>query len=928
RKSFFAADEEQDPEAMEEVTAVKTLGGVVDWIVGTIEQAAGRAAPARAAGDPSRDDAAAAVTAEAAAEPDESSSLALPRIVFAPVDAPLVHPSEPTFDESRVVLVTDDGYGIAGALSARIRDRGGRIALLRAGRTARSVGDGVYESDLSDPESVEAVVSMIREGEGPIGGLIHLRPLRARAASRSDEDVRSGLADWKARLSSEVRSLFLLARSVSVDLQRPGAQPAFVLSTSVMGGAFGIAMPGGEETGPFFAGHGALAGLVKSMALEWPSVRCKAVDFDAGSTPEEITTGLVHELAAADPHVQVGYRRTRRLTLESRSAELAERAAASPHADERSVLLLTGGARGITAEVAIDIAERYRPTLVLVGRSALPDGPESPDTAALESAREIKQVLIAQLRERDEQVTVAKVEALSQRLLKDREIRENLERMRRAGARVHYEQVDVCDEEKMRALVEQIRRDHGRLDGVIHGAGLIEDKLIEDKTPDSFDRVFDTKADSTFILSRVLSPETLRFLVLFSSAAAAFGNRGQSDYAAANEVLNKLAIDLDSRWNGRVVSIGWGPWAKTGMVSTELQRQFAERGIQLIGVAEGCNALDRELRLGRKGEAAVVLAGGAWGTKPSGGATAGGAAEVDEAVGPLPMMNGASHERHGNTVELARRMDAERDLCLLDHRLDGTPVVPMALATELIAEAVQQGWPDLRVSGIRDLRLLNGIVLDGGPKDVRVTARTLSEPPHDRIGVDVDVEVTGLDDGLKHYRATVELSDKLPDPPGFDPVPAASLAPFPMTVSQAYERWLFHGPLFHGIVSVEGIGQNHVLSRLKTSDPESCIAGAGPGRWLIDPVVLDSGLQLIILWCRHHFDMTPLPSRFRHYRRYGSPEPGPVTCHMEASASLKGHSILTSLRFVDAAGRLFGVLEDLETTSSRELNRLAASRNA
>ena len=162
----------------------------------------------------------------------------------------------------------------------------------------------------------------------------------------------------------------------------------------------------------------------------------------------------------------------------------------------------------------------------------------------------------------------------------------------------------------VRSLIEEIYRVHGRLDGVIHGAGVIEDKLIVDKTPDSFDRVVDTKADGVFILSRALRPDSLRFLVLFASAAGRFGNRGQCDYAAGNEVMNKLAEYLNQRWPGRVVAINWGPWLKRGMVSPELQRQFDKRGIQLIPIPTGRRMLARELRYGRKDELEVVVAGG------------------------------------------------------------------------------------------------------------------------------------------------------------------------------------------------------------------------------------------------------------------------------------------------------------------------------
>jgi NAD(P)-dependent dehydrogenase (short-subunit alcohol dehydrogenase family) len=181
-----------------------------------------------------------------------------------------------------------------------------------------------------------------------------------------------------------------------------------------------------------------------------------------------------------------------------------------------------------------------------------------------------------------------------------------------AGSRVQYYQADVRNEQVLAHLVEEVYGTFGRIDGVIHGAGVIEDKLLWEKSAESFDRVFDTKADSAFILSRALRADSLKFLVFFSSISGCFGNRGQADYAAANAILSELAIYLDRRWPGRVVSICWGPWAKVGMVSAEAQHQFLQRGVQIISCEAGRLAFDRELRFGAKGEAEVVLGNGPW----------------------------------------------------------------------------------------------------------------------------------------------------------------------------------------------------------------------------------------------------------------------------------------------------------------------------
>jgi hypothetical protein len=100
----------------------------------------------------------------------------------------------------------------------------------------------------------------------------------------------------------------------------------------------------------------------------------------------------------------------------------------------------------------------------------------------------------------------------------------------------------------------------------------------------------------------------LRFAAFFSSVAGRFGNRGQGDYAAANEALNKLALWLDRRWPCRVVSVIWGPWSGVGMVS-DLEGHFGRRGLGMIPPRLGAPRFADELARGPKGVVEVLVAG-------------------------------------------------------------------------------------------------------------------------------------------------------------------------------------------------------------------------------------------------------------------------------------------------------------------------------
>ena len=690
-----------------------------------------------------------------------------------------------------------------------------------------------------------------------------------------------------------------------------------MLAATAMGGTFGSVS---SDDGPaFFPGHGGVAGLVKTVAREWPAVRAKVIDTDGLASPSDVATKVLREMRAGDVEVEVGYQGSRRLVLQPMLSPLDREEAPALMIDSAWVILVTGGARGITADVARELAERYQPTLLLVGRTPLPPTEEASATQGLDSPRDLKAALMEEMRDAGEAITPAKVETAYNQLLKEREIRDNLSAMRNAGAHVRYYQVDVCDERAFGDLIDAIYHDYGRLDGVIHGAGIIEDKFIEDKTLDSFARVFDTKVRSAWLLSRKLKLDELSFLVFFSSISGRFGNRGQCDYAAANEVLNKLALSLDRQCPGRVVSINWGPW-ESGMVSPELRKQFAQHGVVIVPRSVGRKSLDQELRWGRKGEVEVLLGGieaGRLATPPAPHAT------PSEASGAFPLIStGASLSRLADgSVEMIRTLDPAHDVYLNDHRLDGKPVFPMAMALELMAEAAAAGWPDLHVIEMKELRLLRGLVLDNGSQPLRVLAKPSGSPTRD--GLEIEVSIAGVaPQAPPHYKAIACMGSRLPSAPSLEAFALKDAVSLPFSVEEMYRQWLFHGPLMAGIHEIKGIGTNGIAGDLMPSVPERCLGSKAQGSWLIDPVVLDSALQMIIVWTRMHWDMTPLPSRMQSYKRFGALSGQRIDCRMRIESDSAGHIVHCYVAFYGEAGQLLGLVEDAEGVCSKALNRL------
>jgi acyl transferase domain-containing protein/NAD(P)H-dependent flavin oxidoreductase YrpB (nitropropane dioxygenase family)/NAD(P)-dependent dehydrogenase (short-subunit alcohol dehydrogenase family) len=911
------------PAIMEALTGVKTLRGIID-VVSTFMSPNAAASPegvstpaptesGKAIGPAAAQrEPAVAVSAERsddvnAPRPVDAVSpigdAVVPRWVPTLVDAPASGVSPPI--AGRAFIVTDDERGTALPLASELRSLGAQVAVIRLGSVVAETGTDLYTADLADPAAADEVVRLVRGRLGPLAGIIHLLPLREGALP-----LEGDVAGWLIRVGTEVTSLFNLAKATGHDLRQAAAVGgAWVVAVTGMGGGFGL--DGTRETVP--ATHGGVAGLIKTLAHEWPQVSHEIIDLAPDSSPEEAARCILAELASGD-EVEVGYLGKRRVVPRLHRAPLDQLEQPGMNLDSDSVILVTGGARGITAEVCRKLADHYRPTLVLVGRSPLPPPDEAPDTAGLTAEADLKRALIVQARRQGKPVEPARIEATYSALLQARTIRENMAAMRAAGAKLDYRSVDVRDYRAFGRLIEELYTLYGRLDGVIHGAGVIEDSLIEDKTLESFTRVIETKLIGALVLGSSVHLDSLQFFVLFSSVAGLFGNRGQGDYAAANEMLNKLALSLDRRSPGRIASMNWGPWLRTGMASEAVQRQFLERNVSLIPPRAGSGLLLDELRLGVKGDVEVVIGDGPWPV----------ASEPEQASpSPWPLLGSMTLRRSGDgSVGQLCELDPGVHRYLEDHRLDGKPVLPAAVALELMTELVQLGWPQWQVAGVRDLRVLKGLVFNGGSKTLRIAASPRGESSP--AGIEIEVAITDpMSPGMRHYRAIVELAAGLPEVAGviLPPGPAAP-AQAEVTAAEAYRRYLFHGPRFQCITGIEWADKTGIAGMLLPSTPAACIDGEPRGSWLIDPIVVDGGAQLAIVLSRLLWNMTPLPAGFGSYRRFRPLSGGPIRCRLQVLPDSTADLLLVDVYFTEPGGRLLGLMQRLELILSPALNRL------
>ena len=343
-------------------------------------------------------------------------------------------------------------------------------------------------------------------------------------------------------------------------------------------------------------------GFLKSLRMEYPDIRCTMVHGLTPFADMPFASMLMSELVQPTKWPEVMYDNGTRVRYTPIATAVADHGCGLGGLDEACVSIALGGAQGISPVLIGSIAAQAGGRFVLVGRTA-----RDPELVAryadCTDADQIQHRLIHEEHMTDPREVAPRVRTI----LKARSIEDALRLVTAAGAQASYASLDLRNPDAFRALVDQVRREFGRVDAIFHAAGVLEDKLLDAKTWDSFQRVYTTKTAPLPVIGELL--DEVRLVVLFSSVSAAGGNAGQCDYAAANSVLDTAAGLWSSRgYRAQIVSIAWGPWRGKGMVSPGLEAELGRQGLTLIPTMDGRRAFLAELADGA--DTNVILMGG------------------------------------------------------------------------------------------------------------------------------------------------------------------------------------------------------------------------------------------------------------------------------------------------------------------------------
>jgi len=620
------------------------------------------------------------------------------------------------------------------------------------------------------------------------------------------------------------RAAFVHARTLAKRLETGRGLFVTVQDT---GGAFGMA-----AMDPRRAWLAGLPALVKTAALEWPLASLKAIDIERGGrSPHAIAVAIADELLEGGGEIEValpasGGRRTLRSVAEAALP-------GTPAIAAGDVVLVTGGGRGVTAACVVEWARRCPARFVLLGRTSPADEPTA--CAGIGDEAGLKRVLLEQARAQGRSPSPNELLARVRDVLGNREIRSTLDAVAKAGAQVRYEAVDVADAKALEGTLARVRETWGPIAGIVHGAGVLADKRIAEKTDAQFERVFDTKVAGLRALLDATRADPLKLLCVFSSVSARCGNLGQADYAMANEVLAKVASSEARRRPDLVAkSLGWGPW-ESGMVTPHLCAKFAELGVPMIPLDVGARMFADEMCCAQTDQVELVLGG-----EPR-----------PEAL----LSEGANERVQELEVNVARTTHA----FLEGHAINGQPVLPLVIAAEWLSRAARSFRPGLPQVELHDIKVLKGIRLGGfenGGDRLTIQATPLRSDRGTQLAMRI------LDaKGRVTYSARVELGDEAER--AEQPLDPIALEPW--RGEPIYQDLLFHRGAFELIDSVDGISDHGIAGRLHGVSR----ADWKHRDWQLDVAALDAGLQMAVLYGQRMLNSPNLPTSIERIRTFG-----------------------------------------------------------
>lgn len=664
--------------------------------------------------------------------------------------------------------------------------------------------------------------------------------------------------DWSQRRSRGVLMPYLFTQHwIKLVQSSELLESAAFVTCGLLGGDFGL------FNGATRVESGACAGLAKALNVEFGQ-RCqetfmsKAIDFAPSYTASNIVQRILEEIGARTPEVEIGYsavnqRRVisvhpQQVGLDACNGQVTTNAAPPPSVQPSGAWIVTGGARGVTAVVAKQVALRFGLKLHLLGSSPVPEIDPSWRGLTEEQRQTLKREVCGAAARRGEKPIDSWLP-----IEKAIEIDATLCDLAASGVEAVYHQCDVGDRSSLHTVLDCIRRSAGQISGVIHGAGFERSGRFDKKKLIDVDRTIASKVDGAAALMQETSGDPLQAFVAFGSISGRFGSLGQTDYCLANEMLAKLVDRYHSlRSDVPATVFHWPAWGEVGMAVRPETKSLLERfDLKFMPTLEGSNHLINELVAGLPEREVLiadpdcrpVLAAAVQQSMADLSPQLGdnGRPAIDPSRPELPpLIDRVIQQTDLVNTRVACEFDPVRDPFLVQHRLRDRPLLPMVIAIEAMLEAASLLVPPgQQVTGIRDVEAIAGLNFHTDRiRHPEVSASVRSGAVECELTCDFHNRAGRLmRPSVSHFTGSVDFG-----PQSISPHPVA----IPSTDNwrdfeypQEREEVLYHGPIFRNVNRIE-LHEKGGWAEL-TVPAFQPIAGYRPAfGWMLSPGILDS----------------------------------------------------------------------------------------
>ncbi len=778
------------------------------------------------------------------------------RNVTVVADAPLTERENRRLAKDRTVLIFADNSQLIKAYQEEFKELGVKTHVFTTLKT-RSKNTTIVNWE--SYEETEAALKEYAAEDPNIQGIVYLLGATIKKFDKK--------ASPHNELTKYVMPLFIALRVFEKGLaNRQDADTFFAVNVKIDGN-FGYFTK--DEFNPMV---GALTGgttCYRKDVYERTGAISKLIDFEPTATPDEMAQKTMDEVLHGDMRLMIGTRGGKRTTILSVPVRLDKSVKRFDLAGK--TIIFTGSGRGIGAMLSQKIAAQYKSKIIVLDIIEIQE--KTPLWASMNEAElaALKKQIWEELKaDTTHKATPVMLERAFGRVKDSITLYNNLQKLRDLGSEVEYYHCDVLNSSMVKEVCTKIKAKNGRVDGLIHFAGLERSKLIYDKDPAEYYRIFDVKATSfaSFLANNIVRDDG--FFAFASSIAGKYGNLGQSDYASANDYLAKSAFSLTNQ-GYRAIAIAMSAYKNVGMgVRAGVETFLKSNGVDFVDPEDGMQIFLDEIVYGDVPE--IVLTGSLgrldWDHQlrfemdeivpegahaaPQGGNDRGqgGAAPVtpvSSAAQPDPAQ--ATHFL-GKVGTLAKNQElhAEKefnlqsDPYLADHAIEGTPYVPGVMGIETFVETATALGGTVP-QGLKDVHFYLPIkLLRNRPQAVRVIGKEENGDISMEIESDfINSKGVKMGNTRRHFTARalqsgfVSTWNEVKDQIHLD----VNAAP-QITKEEIYKKY-FHGPSFQVLGGILKADKDSSLAVYNTTPRPQWSDGAKT--LLANPMLIEAAFQ-------------------------------------------------------------------------------------